>query len=112
MNSKKRASVGAGSSTINNTPAQLKFRPPSDHGGKANRKGTKPLPDPVTVPEILTKVLVHVCRKVLFVDPKIRIMIYAVLFFFVSLMADNMTFPKTYFASKGNILNQYFVKFR
>nr|CAG4651627.1 EOG090X020Z [Triops cancriformis] len=45
-------------------------------------KGTKPLPDPTSISQVLLHMLVHVCRKVLFIDPSV----------------------------KENIFNQYFVK--
>lgn len=91
-------------------PVAANFRPFVEKGRWA-AKGTLPLPEPTTVPEILVKVVIHGCRKVLFVDPKLRLMVYAVLLFFFSLVSDYLLIPKTYFAYKENALNQYFVKF-
>ncbi|CAL8069277.1 unnamed protein product [Orchesella dallaii] len=82
-----------------------------DKGRWAKTKGTKPVQDPTTVGEIFTKVLVHFCRKVLFVEAKYRLTAYAILLFFASLVTDYMPFPKTYFAYSDNFPNQYFVKF-
>ena len=98
-----------GSFSTTTPSAQMKYRPTVETGRWAS-KGTIPLPDPVTVPEILTKVLVHGCKRVLHVDPRIRMIAYAILLFFVSLIADYVPFPRTYFSYSSNIPNQYFVK--
>lgn len=82
-----------------------------DKGRWAKPKGTKPVQDPITGGEIFTKVLVHFCRKILFLEVKYRLTAYAILLFFASLVTDYMPFPKTYFAYSDNFLNQYFVKF-
>ncbi|CAG7731850.1 unnamed protein product [Allacma fusca] len=78
---------------------------------RGTAKGTKPLPEPTTISEILTKVLVYGCKKYLFLESKYRLMGYAVLLFFVALVADFLPFPKTYFSNSSNILNQLFVKY-
>jgi len=105
----KRPSSGPQYGMTPNTSAQLKYRPLTEIG--RSTKGTKLLPSPVTIPEIMTKVLVHFCKRVLYVDPKIRVMAYAVLLFLVSLVADYLPFPKSYFSNTNNIPNQFFVKF-
>lgn len=117
MAPKKRPTAGApmtggtGSSSLGGGGgAAMNFRPVIEKGRWA-AKGTKPLPEPITVPEIFTKVIIHGCRRVLFIDPKIRLTAYLVLLFFVSLLSDYLPFPKTYFSNSSNIPNTYFVKF-
>lgn len=104
---KKRSSVG----TLSTPPSAQTRNSFVDKGRWAKTKGTKPVQDPTTIGEIFTKVLVHFCRKVLFVEPKYRITGYAILLFFASLVTDYMPLPKTYFAYSDNFPNQYFVKF-
>jgi hypothetical protein len=112
MAPKKRPSVGAATSSPIGGPVTSNFRSAADKGRwGAKPAGTKPLPEPITVPEIFTKVILHGCRKILFLDPKIRIMTYAVMLFFFSLVSDYLPFPRTYFAYSDNIPNTYFVKF-
>lgn len=82
-----------------------------DKGLWVKPKGTKPVQNPTTIGEIFTKVLIHFCRKVLFVEAKYRLTSYAILLFFASLVTDYMPFPRTYFSNSDNVLNVYFVKY-
>jgi len=95
--------------TPTSTASQMKFRPVLETN-RLSAKGTKPLPSPVTLPEIFTKVLVHGCKRIMFLNPIYRIIGYAVLLFFISLVSDYLPFPRTYFSNTQNVLNQYFVK--
>jgi len=104
---RKKSTVGA---TATTSPTTSNFRPFVEKGRWA-ATGTIPLPKPVSVGEIFTKVLLHGCRKVLFLDPKIRLIAYAVLLFFFSLVSDYLPFPRSYFSQKDHFLNVYFVKF-
>ncbi|XP_046660309.1 acyl-coenzyme A diphosphatase FITM2 isoform X1 [Homalodisca vitripennis] len=73
-------------------------------------KGTKPLPEPSSVPKVILMMILHVCRKIMFMDTRLKVGIYLASLFVVSLLADVFPFPKTYFARKDNIFNVYFVK--
>lgn len=54
--------------------------------------------------------IVHVCRKTLFVDTSVKVGIYGASLFIVSLLADVLPFPRTYLSRSDNIFNTYFVK--
>merc|ERR1711926_33870 len=54
--------------------------------------------------------VVHLCRKVLFVDPSIKVGIYIIAVFIGSILGDVIPFPGTYFSRKDNLFNVYFVK--
>nr|CAG4651913.1 EOG090X07YX [Triops cancriformis] len=73
-------------------------------------KGTKPLPDPTSISQVLLHMLVHVCRKVLFIDPSVKVGIYLLAIFAGSVVSDTLPMPRSYFSRKENIFNQYFVK--
>jgi hypothetical protein len=73
-------------------------------------KGTRPLPEPYSVQNILLFILQHGCKKLLFFDIRKRILVYFGVVFFLSLVVDFIPTPKTYFARKDNFINQYFVK--
>ena len=94
-----------GRSTIAN---QMNFRP--SESKRAEKKGSKPLPDPTPITQVLLLMIIHLCRKVLFVDPNIKVGIYILVVFFGSILGDVLPLPKTYFARKENIFNVYFVK--
>lgn len=87
----------------------LNFRPSSE-SKKNEKKGTKPLPDPTSIQQILLLMVVHLCRKILFVDPNIKVGIYIILVFFGSILGDVLPIPGSYFSRKDNIFNVYFVK--
>lgn len=73
-------------------------------------KGTKPIREASSILEVLVLMIVHICKKMLFFDTNLKIALYLGALFLLSLMADVLTFPKTYFSRSDNIFNQYFVK--
>lgn len=89
--------------------SHLNFRSASD-SSKNEGKGRKLLPEPASVKQVFIMMIVHICRKVLFVDTKLKIVIYLASLFLVSLIADVIPIPKTYFSETNNIFNKYFVK--
>ncbi|MCL4129220.1 UNVERIFIED_CONTAM: hypothetical protein GTU68_022457 [Idotea baltica] len=91
-------------------PSQTSSRRPPIERGRWAAKGTKPLPDQPTVQHILSVMLIHVCRKVLFIATEVKITLYSIALFFGSLVFDFLPFPKIYMSSKDNLFNQYFVK--
>lgn len=87
----------------------LNFRPPVE-ARKNDKKGSKPLPEPTSVHQVLLLMVVHLCRKILFVDPNIKVGIYIILVFFGSILSDVLPIPPSYFSRKDNMFNLYFVK--
>lgn len=73
-------------------------------------KGTKPIREAASILEVLTLMIVHICKKLLFFDTNLKIALYLGALFLLSLIADVLTFPKSYFSRSDNIFNQYFVK--
>ncbi|XP_053606907.1 acyl-coenzyme A diphosphatase FITM2 [Plodia interpunctella] len=73
-------------------------------------KGTKPIREASSITEILVLMIVHICKKLLFFDTNLKIALYLGALFLLSLIADVLTFPKTYFSRSDNVFNQYFVK--
>lgn len=73
-------------------------------------KGNKPTREASSVWEILVIMIVHVCKKILFYDINLKIAIYLGTLFLLSLIADVLTFPKSYFSRSDNLFNQFFVK--
>lgn len=96
-------------STKQSTSSSLNFRPQAD-ANKNDKKGNKPLPDPTSVQQVLLLMIVHLCRKVLFIDPNIKVGVYILLVFFGSILGDVLPIPPTYFSRKDNFFNIYFVK--
>lgn len=73
-------------------------------------KGNKPTREASSVLEILILMIVHICKKILFFDTNLKIAVYLGALFLLSLFADVLTFPKTYFSRSDNLFNQFFVK--
>lgn len=91
---------------IKNSRMHFKFQNESN----IDYKGTKPTAEQSSIFEVLVLMVVHICKKVLFFDTNLKIATYLGALFILSLIADVLTFPKTYFSRSDNIFNQYFVK--
>ncbi|KAK9877864.1 hypothetical protein WA026_020092 [Henosepilachna vigintioctopunctata] len=74
-------------------------------------KGTKPTSEATSILEIFSFMVLFLCKKILFVDRKLRIIYYLGCLFLISLIKDAITIPKWYFSRSDNILNTFFVKF-
>lgn len=87
--------------------SRMNFRPNST---QEDRRGTKPTAAPSSIGLILVTMILHVCKKSLLFQPRLKVAIYCGAIFIVSLIADYVTMPRTYFSRSDNIINQYFVK--
>lgn len=87
----------------------MNFRP-SGLDSRNETKGTRPTTEPTTIKEVLLMMIVHVCKKIIFVDAHFRIGLYMASLFLISLIGDFAPFPKTYFSRSDNLFNVYFVK--
>lgn len=96
-----------GSSASNLRSSRLNFRPNST---QEDRGGTRPTAAPSSIGLILVTMLLHVCKKSLLFDARLKVAIYCGAIFIVSLIADFVSMPRTYFSRSDNALNQYFVK--
>ena len=92
-------------SNLKNT--NMNFRPNSM---QEDRGGTRPIAAPSSVGLILVTMVVHVCKKSLLYEPRLKAVIYLAIIFLVSIIADFFPIPKTYFARSNNILNRFFIK--
>lgn len=90
---------------------KLNFRPNSQDSSKMDPKGTKPVPEQSSIVNVLLMMLLHICRKIVFVDTIKRVAVYCACLFLVSLIGDVMPIPRSYFSRSENVFNQYFVKF-
>ncbi|XP_018026323.1 acyl-coenzyme A diphosphatase FITM2 [Hyalella azteca] len=84
-------------------------RPPVEKGRWAS-KGTKPLPEQQSIKFIIGVIITHLCRKVLFIETRVKITLYSLALFFGSLVFDFVPMPRTYMSSKESIFNVYFMK--
>lgn len=105
-----------GSGGANSTPPgqptqsssqQRSFRATSE---RPEARGTRPVQKPTSVKEILTMVLLHVCKKSIFFDVNLKVALYLASLFLISLIGDFVPFPKSYFSRSDNLFNVYFVK--
>lgn len=88
----------------------LNFRP-NLNNTNIDTKGTKPTSEPSSVKEIITLMVLYLCKKSLFFDTNLKIGIYLGSLFIISLIADVLTIPKMYLSRSDNIFNKVFVKF-
>ncbi|XP_058457636.1 acyl-coenzyme A diphosphatase FITM2 [Malaya genurostris] len=82
----------------------------NDTTARAEAKGTRPTPAPTSIKEVLTMMVLHVCKKIIFFDTNLKVPLYLGSLFFVSLIGDFIPYPKTYLARSDNLFNVYFVK--
>ncbi|KYM92898.1 hypothetical protein ALC53_00436 [Atta colombica] len=88
--------------------SRMNFRPSNTQ--QEDRGGTRPTAAPSSIGLILVTMLLHVCKKSLLFDTRLKVAIYCGTIFIVSLIADFIAMPRTYFSRSDNALNQYFVK--
>uniref|UniRef100_A0A8D8BNI3 FIT family protein CG10671 n=1 Tax=Culex pipiens TaxID=7175 RepID=A0A8D8BNI3_CULPI len=89
----------------------MNFRPGmNDTTARAEAKGTRPTATPTSIREVLTMMVLHVCKKIIFFDTNLKVPLYLGSLFFVSLIGDFLPYPKTYLARSDNLFNVYFVK--
>ena len=99
------------STSASSSSSSFKFRPNVDDISARNEaRGTRPTATPTSVKEILTMVVLHVCKKSIFFDTNIKVALYLGSLFIISLIGDFLPFPKTYFSRSDNLFNVYFVK--
>lgn len=94
-----------------NASSRLNFRPSVNDPTRIDLRGTKPTSQPTSIKEIITLMVLHVCRKSIFFDTNLKVALYLGALFSISLIADVFSIPKGYFSRSSNAFNQYFVKF-
>ncbi|XP_059614881.1 acyl-coenzyme A diphosphatase FITM2 [Phlebotomus argentipes] len=102
----KRRSIHATGPTGQN----MNFRGSSINEGRGDAKGTRPTTAPTSIREVLTMMVLYICKKAIFYDTNLKVALYLGSLFLVSLIGDFMPYPRTYFARSDNLFNQYFVK--
>jgi hypothetical protein len=55
-------------------------------------KGTKPTCDPTSIKDVLLTALIHLCKKAIFYDVRLKVAIYMLLLFIISLIAGKSKF--------------------
>ncbi|XP_014213772.1 FIT family protein CG10671 [Copidosoma floridanum] len=83
------------------------FRPNST---QEDRGGTRPIAAPSSVSLVLVTMILHICKKSLLYDPRLKAVIYFAAIFVGSIIADVVSVPNTYFAKSNNFLNRFFIK--
>uniref|UniRef100_A0AAG5D6Z4 Uncharacterized protein n=1 Tax=Anopheles atroparvus TaxID=41427 RepID=A0AAG5D6Z4_ANOAO len=97
--------------TGNASRPQMNFRQGvNDTTARSEAKGTRPTATPTSIKEVLTMMVLHVCKKIIFFDTSLKVPLYLGSLFIVSLIGDFVPFPKTYLARTDNLFNVYFVK--
>ncbi|XP_001604325.1 fat storage-inducing transmembrane protein [Nasonia vitripennis] len=75
-----------------------------------DRGGTRPIAPPSSVSLVLTTMILHLCKKSLLYDPRLKAVVYFIAVLVGSMFADIFPVPKTYFSRSNNILNRFFIK--
>lgn len=102
------ASLNSKPNAFGSTYKNRNFRPNTTL--QDDRGGTRPIAEPSSVGLVLVTALVHLCKKSLLYDPRLKSVIYFGVIFVGSVIADVFPIPKTYFARSNNIFNRFFIK--
>lgn len=70
----------------------------------------KSVAQPTSLQHFMLVLLMHGCKKLLLLEPMFRVGVYMCGVTVAALITDLVPLPKTYFANKRNIFNQWFVK--
>ncbi|XP_077543075.1 acyl-coenzyme A diphosphatase Fitm [Haemaphysalis longicornis] len=97
----------AGNQRRSRTSSALKW---DANAAKQATTGRKPLAEPMSVTQVLVMVGLHVCRRVLVVEPRVKVPVYLGVLLVGSVMCDFFPIPRSYFSRKDNVFNVYFVK--
>ena len=92
MSARRKSAVGLGSS--NNLKAKqtsMNFNIKNE-ALRGETKGTKPATNPSTIKEVLTMMILHVCKKVIFFDTRLKGGLYIMALFLISLIGGAYTF--------------------
>lgn len=75
----------------------LNFRP--SFGQQESRgAGTRPTAPPASVALVVVLMFIHLCKKSLLFDPRLKVPIYLGAIFFISVVTDAIVMPKSYFS--------------
>jgi hypothetical protein len=113
MSTKQRKSSLGHSNSINNKSRPnptFNFRNQPSETTRNEAKGTKPTAVPASVWEVIVMMILHLAKKVIFFDIRLKVALYLGSLFLISLIGDFIPYPKTYFSRSDNLFNQYFVK--
>lgn len=95
---------------LHSSPGHMNFRPNATDTLKNEARGTRPTATPTTIKEVLTKMILHICKKAIFFDTNLKVALYLGSLFLISVIGDFVPFPKSYFSRSDNLFNVYFVK--
>ncbi|CAH1780389.1 unnamed protein product [Owenia fusiformis] len=70
----------------------------------------KHIPGPTNLNSFVKLMILHLCRKVLFIDTSVKIGVYFVGIFLGSIICDLFPLPRSYFSNSKNFINVFFVK--
>ncbi|XP_051176832.1 acyl-coenzyme A diphosphatase FITM2 [Leptopilina boulardi] len=109
---RRRASHSNSGSSLYNSSGSfrsrtLNFRPNST---QEDRGGTRPTAVPSSVGLILITAILHICKKSLLFDTKLKAGLYLGALFLGSIVTDAIKVPRSYFSRSDNALNRYFIK--
>lgn len=100
MSTRRKSAVGLGS------PGNTKARTSSMSFNNFNiknetlrneTKGTKPATNPTTIKEVLTMMILHICKKTIFFDIKLKVGLYIMCLFLISLIGGKSFHFSFYF---------------
>lgn len=106
MSARRKSTVGL-QSAASSAKTQMNFNLKNETT-RENSRGTKPTAEPTSVGQVILQVIMHICKKTIFFDIRLKVALYLLTLFLVSLIADFVSFPKSYFSRSDNLFNVYF----
>lgn len=109
MSARRKSAVNLGATSLPKRPSFNNFNLKNETL-RGETKGSKPAANPTSIKEVLTMMVLYICKKTIFFDIKLKVGLYIMSLFIISLIGDFAPFPKSYFSRSDNLFNVYFVK--
>ena len=86
MSARRKSGVGLGTSSgASQRASHMNFNIKNETLRNESR-GTKPTANPTSIKEVLTMMILHLCKKTIFFDTRLKVALYLLALFFVSLI--------------------------
>jgi len=86
MSARRKSAVGLGAANnVKIKPTSMNFNIKNE-ALRGETKGTKPATNPSSIKEVLTMMILHICKKTIFFDIRLKVGLYIMCLFIISLI--------------------------
>lgn len=104
MSARRKSAVGLGAANnVKIKPTSMNFNNFNikNESLRGETKGTKPATNPSSIKEVLTMMILHICKKTIFFDIRLKVGLYIMCLFIISLIGGkHFHFSHSFFPKK------------